>query len=736
MEWQKVLEILRYKLNKMFISKKKPDRESELLCYLWSDQNIKKLVHLWLEDRYDKRKSKSIIKAQTFKTMGNKEFQAKNYIKSIEFYTKCALHAPANTCELSLAIANRSASLFYLDRYDDCLKDIELAIKLNYPKQLRYKLYLRAVQCYLKLGKQHLADETLRKLQEIIYNPDYVTPSIKDNIEKKINEVTVTQPCVQNVVQNTSNLLKLKSEIRFEENVNFPHASAIIDRKYIKELGRHVVANRFIKKGDILFLEKPVSFVLVNADAYNLCQNCNCSNTDIPVPCTMCLNTLYCNENCSNKAWSSYHCWECPGSQMELWKEIGIGHLALKVLLTCTTTMDKIKFNEMQNLVTNFDKLSIGVLTEFGIAAIMLTIYLFEYTNYFKTNDLEDCLMKKFYNQSFNFDFNILTDDNKQLYISSLLLRYILQLIGNAHAITKPNALLRKDDSPMVEEDIVATGIYCSASMMNHSCDPNIITMFVDQYMVVRASRDILKNEEIFNCYGTHYRQMTTENRQKMLKSQYHFICKCKACTLPNLQYFVERFSAMKCQKCSGALCDIKNSIQCLDCGDKSQIYSSVEIEQSKQIFEATQVLIDEGKPEKALDILKKCLHIQNAVLYKYNEDITDTLNLMGKIYIAMGCWLDSITCLENTLLPIRKRFGSSSMELVNQLNDLTDVCLIYLEKELDITADAYKCTLQRTLMYLNELEEIASFNYGSWSTIYKDIKVKQEKMNLISQIF
>lgn len=56
---------------------------------------------------------------------------------------------------------------------------------------------------------------------------------------------------------------------------------------------------------------------------------------------------------------------------MGLWKEIGIGHLALKVLLTCTTTMDMIKFNDMQNLVTNFNKLSIEDLMVYGIVCIL-----------------------------------------------------------------------------------------------------------------------------------------------------------------------------------------------------------------------------------------------------------------------------------------------------------------------------------------------------------------------------
>ncbi|KAK1137915.1 hypothetical protein K0M31_002409 [Melipona bicolor] len=540
MEWQKVLEIFTHQLKP--IVKDKIKREDELMSCLWNDQNIKKLVCLWLDNHYDRRECKSIAKAQAFKKMGNKEFQAKNYNKSIESYTKCALYASINSCELPVAMANRSASLFYLGRYDDCIKDIQLAIKLNYPKQLQYKLYLRLLQCYLKLGKQQLAEEILTIVQKMIHDSDYIAPSMKGNIERKINNITFTDSfeknTVQNIIQNTDDLSRLKSKIIFEENVNFPNASINIDRIYNEELGRHVVANKCIKKGDILFMEKPVGFVLLSHDTLSLCPHCICSNTDIPVPCTTCVNNFYCNDYCLTEAWSSYHCWECPGSQMELWKEIGIGHLALKVLLTCTTTTDKVKFNEMQNLVTNFDKLSMDDLRIYGITAIMLTIYLSKYTDFFETNNLEDCLMSKFSDNSFNMNFNILTSNDKQLYVSSLLLRYILQLIGNGHAITKSNTLL-SNDSSMNEQDIVATGVYPSASMMNHSCDPNIINIFMNQYLIVRASKDIAKDEEILNCYGPHYRYMTTEDRQKILKSQYCFTCKCTACTLPRLQYFM-----------------------------------------------------------------------------------------------------------------------------------------------------------------------------------------------------
>lgn len=101
-----------------------------------------------------------------------------------------------------------------------------------------------------------------------------------------------------------------------------------------------------------------------------------------------------------------------------------------------------------------------------------------------------------------------------------------------------------------------------------------------------------------------------------------------------------ERFNAMKCLKCNGALCNIKNSTYCLDCDDKSQIPLLNKIIQANKIFQISEVYINLDKPEKALDKLEKCLHIRKTVLYKYNEDITITLNLMAEMYKIMGLWI------------------------------------------------------------------------------------------------
>lgn len=59
------------------------------------------------------------------------------------------LHAPtsfpysADSAELSVVHANRSAALYHRDEYHLALQDIELALQLKYPKHLLYKLYDR-----------------------------------------------------------------------------------------------------------------------------------------------------------------------------------------------------------------------------------------------------------------------------------------------------------------------------------------------------------------------------------------------------------------------------------------------------------------------------------------------------------------------------------------------------------------------------------------------------------------
>lgn len=91
----------------------------------------------------------------------------------------------------------------------------------------------------------------------------------------------------------------------------------------------------------------------------------------------------------------------------------------------------------------------------------------------------------------------------------------------------------------------VFTAIFPKISLLNHSCDPNIWNRFTGPYLTVYASRDIQHNEEVFNCYGPHYKLMDKEERQSALQQQYCFRCECKRCKSGD--DIVNRFLACVC---------------------------------------------------------------------------------------------------------------------------------------------------------------------------------------------
>lgn len=121
------------------------------------------------------------INALQMKKLGNKAFLAKNWQLALEFYNNCVLQTPTGNGnellfiiahvilkfdirleftfvffgyridsgeQMAIALANRSAALYHLEKYDLALSDIALA-EQSYPKELLYKLKERAARCHL-----------------------------------------------------------------------------------------------------------------------------------------------------------------------------------------------------------------------------------------------------------------------------------------------------------------------------------------------------------------------------------------------------------------------------------------------------------------------------------------------------------------------------------------------------------------------------------------------------------
>ncbi|KYN29622.1 SET and MYND domain-containing protein 4 [Trachymyrmex cornetzi] len=712
MDWYKVTDTLNCMLKPSRINDeiRNMKYENELISRLLHNQEVMKFVSYWLKNLYstknERKQQKNLVKSTAFKLSGNKEFQSKKYAASLESYTNSAIYAPSSSINF----------VINFDNTKDCINDINLAIKLGYPENLRYKLHLRAAQCYLKL----------------------------EQLQKQINDIMSKISCMEENADSTTDTAEFPSlpEVAFGENPNFRFASAAVEIKCTPEKGRYVVTNRDIKRGQILFVEKAFAFVPLCHIKSDNCYNCCRSSGNTPVPCTECVDSIYCNITCWNEARSSYHCWECLGNQMGLWAEIGIAYLAVRMLFNCTTATDDNRLNEVQKLVTNFSKLPPGDIISYGITAIMLMMYLSKYTDFFKTVNLKECL--KFYD---DFNCDLTTEDDERLYVSSLLLRYILQLISNGHAITKIKAVVNntcynKNKVFTQQEDRIATAIYPSASMMNHSCDPNIINSFLGQFLITKATQDIAAGEEVFNCYGADFRRMLRKDRQEKMESQYCFKCNCAACSAPEYEDILKKFTAKKCPDCSGPLNDncsvlYRSSMHCMDCG--VAVYENIydfTLRQAQHYFEKAEICIENENYDEALDKLKKCLRLRKDALYKYHDDIADTMDFIAKVYAIIGQWLNSISYLEHNIVAIEEKYGSWSIEVCNEINKLTDICLEYLQEETNTSSKFYKNTLKKTRRYLNRAQEIIDFTYGPWNEVYHEIAVKKEILSSILKNF
>jgi hypothetical protein len=87
-------------------------------------------------------------------------------------------------------------------------------------------------------------------------------------------------------------------------------------------------------------------------------------------------------------------------------------------------------------------------------------------------------------------------------------------------------------------------GLYPLAAVMNHNCIPNIRYAYGERsVMAVRASKKILKGEQIFNSY-TKFLWGTQQRRVHLAYSK-NFLCKCERCV--DATEFKSFISALKC---------------------------------------------------------------------------------------------------------------------------------------------------------------------------------------------
>ncbi|CAH8863755.1 unnamed protein product [Trichobilharzia szidati] len=519
---------------------------------------------------------KSSKKAQYYRELGNDLFKQGNFTASATAYRTGLLHAPNayvipsnqskqdEFClEGALLHGNLSAVLAVQHLWSCCLEEVLTALELhlsitnleNFNKNssiLRLKTRLDKCCKHLNLPKlidwDH--DLTLNRLLEIHCSVITILNEKNKTVMKKWEIPTPKY-------QHNSEYYGLSNGVRVDQN---------------NEKGRHVIATESFEPGDIIAVEPAGGWIthpnsnnnnndnnfkyllLLPSQRMNQCSKCFSQLNSIGFICPYCCDTAYCqlSSDCNyhqrcreikNSAAYLYedfqqpvwHLAECRF--MFLLNSIGLGHLCFRLAWLRQSYPDTQEASDfsIDQLVEHFNEFPVEELFEYALTGWLISKLLNYNNNHTKLKSAEN---------------------ENELIQGLWCFDTLRRLQCNAHAITEiqtdyPDLKACLPDTFNVSMDDlkeiypfvrrlkqarIATGLFPCVSLLNHSCDPNIIHNFENSLIVLRCLKTILSGSEVLNCYGPHYLHYPSScERLSLLKQQYFFICNCQHCTTSTL---------------------------------------------------------------------------------------------------------------------------------------------------------------------------------------------------------
>lgn len=199
--------------------------------------------------------------SEVFRLEGNDFFRSRMYANAIEYYTQSLITSGPHSECYALALANRSAALYNYGYYEDCLRDIDRAIKSSFPSRLVYKLYGRAGDAHRILGHGDIAKSCYYKC---LVSVDVSFMTEKNRLEYK----SKIQKCIEMCVDlKPKEKLKPQKQISaksvlYGSNEKIPALSKCLTLKCSKNMGRGVYATQDINPGN-LFIHDVLSIKML-----------------------------------------------------------------------------------------------------------------------------------------------------------------------------------------------------------------------------------------------------------------------------------------------------------------------------------------------------------------------------------------------------------------------------------------------------------------------------------------
>lgn len=413
-------------------------------------------------------KNKNDLQSTVARNIGNESFMNGKFLSAMNSYNRslCAAEIPEL---MSLAYGNRSAVFFELKQYDKCLRDIELAKKLNFPEHLMPKLVKRQEACLAQTG---------------------------------------------------SNGREFQPKLSFEPSKNFPEMANVLEIKYEKQYGRHIVANCDIDVGETIVMEKAFQ----TAHRYEKFRRCDsCMKKDLNfIPCPNCSETMFCSNECSTSVYHQVECNMntipdefCNDNQLNIIRSI------LQAIYTFTTVDELQSFVE-DAISSDQSEIPESILDEKSRYRAFLKLW-YEPKAYER-----DTFAQQVY---FVYQTFLENEIIGPKFNSARKKRFLMHLVAQHYCIVNYSGNIVFDNS----DDRVGWDANefrsVLASYVNHSCAPNVTLLSYDGYNVLVTIRPIKAGEQIFVSYFRNDRiQHSKTDRNVYLLARSRFSCKCERC--------------------------------------------------------------------------------------------------------------------------------------------------------------------------------------------------------------
>ncbi|KAF4521264.1 hypothetical protein B566_EDAN008467 [Ephemera danica] len=518
---------------------------------------VKSMLSTLVDKEFDEQvanmKPKDADISELLRQQGNEEYQKQSFTKAHELYTQSIAAAPMKSNQLTLGFANRSAVLRAMGKFSESLADIQRAFDFDYPECQRYKLFLRQGQSYRDLGDKDKAAESFKMAKDNLLHKS----ALCEAESKRILEVFEREEKAKKVKPASKEVLyeRPAPTVSYGQNKVAPSLSSAVDIQYCEKSSRKiVVANRDIKIGDILLVEKFFGSIIEVQFIPTYCSFCikRCYNL---LPCPKCPYVMYCSEKCRTEAKELYHQEECPA----LCKLLAVEKTYIMAenarLTTHTIARAGIKnwqkFIAKQATTPTAQKMK-GCNSEGQYLPADLN-GLYHLTSNTFTNEMlvSKCLLALLYMKCFDLE-NVTNFDE----IAASFLHLLLSVPLNQFDYIIPE--LSEVGHLLHCNTVRSAGVLSLGySLLNHSCDRNTNYLFTGRHIIVRALKPIKKGEQVTTSYTNAFYEISKEHRLHNLKFIHNFTCSCKACVydyptfdnLPEQSDILNKYLALRAEQ-------------------------------------------------------------------------------------------------------------------------------------------------------------------------------------------